>query len=125
MSSTPVNQDPSLAPPPPAAAPPAGAPAADPAASSQLLDSAQIVQLLRHFPGVYQVSRPSTSLSQSTPSCLRLPAPQRMSRLEYHIYIRYVPCAPPRDSGGEVTAGARSRVSQVLPMGLILSFVDF
>lgn len=54
MSSTPVNQDPALAPPPTAAAPPAGAPAADPAAPPHLLDSAQIVQLLRHFPTVYQ-----------------------------------------------------------------------
>ncbi|KAI9431164.1 hypothetical protein H4582DRAFT_2009996 [Lactarius indigo] len=54
MSSTPVNQDPALAPPQPAAAPPTGAPAADPAAPPHLLDSAQIVQLLRHFPSVYQ-----------------------------------------------------------------------
>ena len=29
-------------------------------------------------------------------------------------------CAPPRDSGGEVTAGARSRVSQV-PVGTFVS----
>jgi len=54
MSSTPVNQDPALAPPPPATAPPAGAPAADSTSPPHLLDSAQIVQLLRHFPNVYQ-----------------------------------------------------------------------
>ncbi|KAN0129447.1 Psilocybin cluster transcription regulator [Lactarius tabidus] len=53
MSSTPVNQDPALVPPPPAAAPPAGAPAADPAAIPQPLDGPGIVQLLRHFPNVY------------------------------------------------------------------------
>ena len=58
MSSTSANQDPALAPPPTATAPPAGAPATDPAASPHLLDSAQIVQLLRHFPSVYQVSHP-------------------------------------------------------------------
>jgi hypothetical protein len=55
MSSTPVNQDPALVPPPPAAAPPAGAPAADPAAIPQPLDGPGIVQLLRHFPNVYHV----------------------------------------------------------------------
>ena len=60
MSSTSANQDPALAPPPTATAPPAGAPATDPAASPHLLDSAQIVQLLRHFPSVYQVSHPSS-----------------------------------------------------------------
>ncbi|KAH9023315.1 hypothetical protein EDB84DRAFT_1402334 [Lactarius hengduanensis] len=54
MSSTPVSQDPALAPPQPPAAPLTGAPAADPAAPPHLLDSAQIVQLLRHFPSVYQ-----------------------------------------------------------------------
>lgn len=54
MSSTPANQDPALAPPPPATVPPVGAPATDPAASPHPLDSAQIVQLLRHFPSVYQ-----------------------------------------------------------------------
>lgn len=58
MSSTPANQDPALAPPPPATVPPVGAPATDPAASPHPLDSAQIVQLLRHFPSVYQVSHP-------------------------------------------------------------------
>lgn len=69
MSSTPGNQDPALAPPPPAAVPAAGAPATDPAASPHLLDSAQIVQLLRHFPNVYQVSHllPCVSSSPSLP----------------------------------------------------------
>ncbi|KAH9993428.1 hypothetical protein BJV77DRAFT_366590 [Russula vinacea] len=52
--STPANQDPALAPPPPATAPSTGPPAADPAASPHLLDSTQVVQLLRHFPSVYQ-----------------------------------------------------------------------
>jgi len=54
MSSTPANQDPTLAPPSSSAAPPAGPSASDPAASPHLLDSAQIVQLLRSFPSVYQ-----------------------------------------------------------------------
>ena len=72
MSSTPVNQDPALAPPPPAAAPPAGAPAADPAAPPHLLDSAQIVQLLRHFPNVYQVGLISLPFPPFPPSSFRL-----------------------------------------------------
>jgi len=60
-SSTPVSQDLALAPPPPATAPPGGPPVADANASPHVLDSTQIVQLLRHFPTVYQVSRATFS----------------------------------------------------------------
>jgi hypothetical protein len=84
-SSTPVNQDPALAPPPPATASPAGPPAADASASPHVLDSTQIVQLLRHFPSVYQVSRNLLILSfrsLSTPSWLRHPALECIGRLE-------------------------------------------
>lgn len=70
-SSTPVNQDPALAPPPPATAPPAGPPAADAGASPHVLDSTQIVQLLRHFPSVYQVSRATFSSFPFVPFPLR------------------------------------------------------
>ncbi len=55
MSSNKVNKDRASAPPPPAAASLPAESAADPAAPPQILDSAQIVQLLRHLPGVYQV----------------------------------------------------------------------
>ena len=85
-SSTPVNQDPVLAPSPPTTAPPAGPPAADAGASPQVLDSTQIVQLLRHFPGVYQVS-PSNLFfrSLSAPSWLRYPALECIGWLESHM----------------------------------------
>ena len=70
-SSTPGNQDPALAPPPPATAPPAGPPAADAGASPHVLDSTQIVQLLRHFPSVYQVSRATITTFPFVPFPLR------------------------------------------------------
>jgi hypothetical protein len=76
-SSTPVNQDPALAPPPPAAAPPAGPPAADAGSSPHVLDSTQIVQLLRHFPSVYQVSRATSHPFLSFPFHSELAAPPR------------------------------------------------
>jgi hypothetical protein len=99
MSSTPANQDPALAPPPPATAPPAGAPASDSAASPHLLDSAQIVQLLRHFPSVYQVSLPSIRFPpfRFLFELAASPAHACTSRVErYRISVFR---APPRDSG--------------------------
>jgi hypothetical protein len=71
-SSAPVNQDPGLA--PPATAPPAGPPAADPAAS-HVLDSTQVVQLLRSFPSVYQVSQRTSHPFPFLPFLLRAGCP--------------------------------------------------
>ena len=83
-SSTPANQDPALVPPPPATAAAAGPPAADAAASPHLLDSTQVVQLLRHFPSVYQVSRTILLPFPFPPFLLRAgcTTPCSMSRLE-------------------------------------------
>ena len=120
MSSTPANQDPALAPPPPATAPPAGAPASDSAAPPHLLDSAQIVQLLRHFPSVYQVSLPPSVF----PPFVSSPSWQRRPHLRVRvgssgITYRFSACL--HVILGEVTVGARSRVSQV-PTGLSLPY---
>lgn len=87
-SSTPVNQDPALAPPPPATAAPAGPPAADADASPHVLDSTQIVQLLRHFPGVYQVSRATITTFAFVPFPLR--AVCAIPRLNVSVGITYV-----------------------------------
>ena len=100
MSSTPVNQDPALAPPPPVAPPPAGAPAAEPDAPQHLLDNAQIVQLLRHFPGAFQVGLipPFIPSSSFPPWCVCV-CVRGEEAIEDHDH-RLVLCAVPRDSGG-------------------------
>jgi hypothetical protein len=111
MSSS--TQDSALAPPPPATAPIAGPPAADPATSSHVLDSTQVVQLLRHFPSVYSVSQPILSAFLSLPFLLRAglhhPVVYESARAVSHM-CNVLSSARLHVIRGEVTAGARSRV---------------
>jgi hypothetical protein len=119
MSSTPGNQDPALASQSPTTAPSTSTPATDPAAPPHLLDSAQIVQLLRHFPSVYQVRPilltlpplPSFLLRDRSVSCICV---YELGQAASHI--RSSACL--HVIRGEVTAEARSRVGQV-PKGLL------